>query len=719
MSKIELNPIRSNYASTSVLNDNFEKIESGIDDALSRTGKGPNQMESVLDMNKNYIINLPKANQPGMPVTYDQLNPDTQEVVVVPVGPDELSDNPDDQQEIVRKIGAVQHLENIDALRGALKPSGASAVVTIEGYYTPDDGGGGQFFWDPSSTEVDDGGMVLASDAGGAGRWKRLLFGQRVDLRFFGAKGDGTGDDGPAAQRWLDYGQARGSDLYASAGRYRIATALACEGTDSDTDASPAPVIRGAGMGRTIFIDAVSDDAMLFVHRSAGKSLRGFTLEDLSVLPDVGATNQSGVRLQGPWLSTFRRVSIKKLNGTAVVLGDDTDTINPDETATAMCLFESCEFDENFGGIHSPVNNNAPHISLLNTSIRSNRRFGLVANSSYVMIRGGSISGNGLTDAANALGGVVIREEAGTSYSVGYRAKGILIENCELDTNYPYQVDMQRGEVPIIRGCSIQFRDYSTLPWASYGITHWPKAQIRVGGTVITDRAWRTVIEKNRFSIQSDGVLAFNGHAMVFIDTYGLSTEFHDNMMNLDLGSGIAGVDFFIIREPSKVAAGFTERKSYVTYDYPALNVAPSQYKALFNVHFPIIHPAYNANRDFGFRLEDDTAIAIDTPANGAEQGVGAGVSFGWLALVTGGSQTGSDIILYRAMSGPVCFKLGSASTNLNVTTGPLTGTTGADGKLTVSAATDGKIYIENRLGGPQNVQVSFLQAPGPYGQAS
>ena len=32
--------------------------------------------------------------------------------------------------------------------------------------------------------------------------------------------------------------------------------------------------------------------------------------------------------------------------------------------------------------------------------------------------------------------------------------------------------------------------------------------------------------------------------------------------------------------------------------------------------------------------------------------------------------------------------------------TGAKTGTTGTDGKVTVSAHTDGKIYIENRSGG-------------------
>jgi hypothetical protein len=56
-------------------------------------------------------------------------------------------------------------------------------------------------------------------------------------------------------------------------------------------------------------------------------------------------------------------------------------------------------------------------------------------------------------------------------------------------------------------------------------------------------------------------------------------------------------------------------------------------------------------------------------------------------------------IVAYDAVS-PTAYavKMGSSS-DVNVTTGALTGTTGTDGKLTVSAHTDGKIYIENRLG--------------------
>lgn len=41
-----------------------------------------------------------------------------------------------------------------------------------------------------------------------------------------------------------------------------------------------------------------------------------------------------------------------------------------------------------------------------------------------------------------------------------------------------------------------------------------------------------------------------------------------------------------------------------------------------------------------------------------------------------------------------------TVGTDVNVTTGVLAGTTGSDAKVTISAHSDGKIYIENRSGG-------------------
>jgi len=49
----------------------------------------------------------------------------------------------------------------------------------------------------------------------------------------------------------------------------------------------------------------------------------------------------------------------------------------------------------------------------------------------------------------------------------------------------------------------------------------------------------------------------------------------------------------------------------------------------------------------------------------------------------------------------------GSIASGIDVTTGVLTGTTGTDGKLTVSVDS-GKLYIENRLGSQVNMHIEI-----------
>ena len=68
--------------------------------------------------------------------------------------------------------------------------------ISVAGYYSPGDGGGGTFYYDSGSSTTDDGGTVIAPDVG-SGRWKRVYSGY-VDVKWFGAKCDGTTDDATA-----------------------------------------------------------------------------------------------------------------------------------------------------------------------------------------------------------------------------------------------------------------------------------------------------------------------------------------------------------------------------------------------------------------------------------------------------------------------------------------------------------------------------------------
>jgi hypothetical protein len=74
--------------------------------------------------------------------------------------------------------------------------------IHVSGYHADGDGGGGWFYYEANNSEADNGGTVIEPDVG-AGRWLRSYSGN-LDVRWFGAKVDGTTDDTDAVQEAID-----------------------------------------------------------------------------------------------------------------------------------------------------------------------------------------------------------------------------------------------------------------------------------------------------------------------------------------------------------------------------------------------------------------------------------------------------------------------------------------------------------------------------------
>lgn len=124
---------------------------------------------------------------------------------------------------LARLNGAVE-VANITALRaktwtGSGRPD---LVVLISSYVAGD--GGGVFRWESASVVTDDNGITIKETATTTGRWLRQFTGP-VNVRWFGARGDGTTNDTTAVQNAIDYIATLGSGaVYFPRGTYDCAT---------------------------------------------------------------------------------------------------------------------------------------------------------------------------------------------------------------------------------------------------------------------------------------------------------------------------------------------------------------------------------------------------------------------------------------------------------------------------------------------------------------
>jgi hypothetical protein len=93
--------------------------------------------------------------------------------------------------------------------------------------------------------------------------------------------------------------------------------------------------------------------------------------------------------------------------------------------------------------------------------------------------------------------------------------------------------------------------------------------------------------------------------------------------------------------------------------------------------------------------LADDTAISINVAEGGTDQNI----TFILTVASNDANSNGVAWLKCRRTAGTAAISTIAGGANFAVTTGVLTGTTGTDTKLTVSANNNGRFYIENRTG--------------------
>lgn len=121
--------------------------------------------------------------------------------------------------------GAVTGAASVATLK-ALTGMADGQSVDVACYYTctTPDGGGGKFKWDSSSSASDNGGTIIAADAGGIGRWLRVYSGASLNVKWFGAKGDNSTDDATALDSAKSALSSSGGELVFPVGTYLKST---------------------------------------------------------------------------------------------------------------------------------------------------------------------------------------------------------------------------------------------------------------------------------------------------------------------------------------------------------------------------------------------------------------------------------------------------------------------------------------------------------------
>lgn len=116
-------------------------------------------------------------------------------------------------------ISQVSTMADLRTINPSTSDIASKTSVVLAGYYAPGDGGEGTFVWD--SAAVTTGGSEIPDNLGTfikptavasatPGRWIRVYDGNRISVKWFGAKGDGVTDDYVPIQYALNHGAQNG-----------------------------------------------------------------------------------------------------------------------------------------------------------------------------------------------------------------------------------------------------------------------------------------------------------------------------------------------------------------------------------------------------------------------------------------------------------------------------------------------------------------------------
>jgi hypothetical protein len=304
-------------------------------------------------------------------------------------------------------LAKVVSVDTIADLRATTK---AQPTVWVSGYYEKGDGalGSNIFEWDATSTEDDNGGTIIKLDSVATGRYK-LRYSGSVNVKWFGAVGDGATDDTAALQNAINYSNSIGNTLTINAGRYLVSSTIyvgagaRIEGTNG----------RLTGIyKKTVLITNTSLNPIIDISNLKWGYIGGINLEGNNVaLNGIGGYNVFGATLEnirsenmvangfrltndgtgiGCFSNSFIRCAATSNGDSGFLLDHYASNIND-------ILFDDCISISNQYGIRETGDVAGRNITIQNCDIENNSDYGVFLHSKGFVISGTYFEWNGLT----------------------------------------------------------------------------------------------------------------------------------------------------------------------------------------------------------------------------------------------------------------------------------------------------------------------------------
>lgn len=287
---LDLENVQSGY-NLAVINENFQRIEDSWDEKLDRVNSGSfyNQMEQELDMNSNHVINSPAPTEETHLVRLKELNDlvfNSGATGVIPlVQPRQVGDGTTTVFAAPNSsvVSAATMFISIDGVMqrpftdyDVLAANQVTFTEAVPNLATID-----ITYFEPSVIENPDVSLRTAK-ATGTTEVRTLgdRFADAVNVKDFGAVGDGVTDDTSAIQQAVSLGNSSGSTVFVPAGNYRV--------TSTITVPAGGCKIKGSGNSTKARIEAYGDFTV-FEHTTR------FCVEDLSIVQMSGVKEGIGI----------------------------------------------------------------------------------------------------------------------------------------------------------------------------------------------------------------------------------------------------------------------------------------------------------------------------------------------------------------------------------------------------------------------------------------